>query len=544
MVKSRSFSITGHMVDLFNDRIRNVEIQIENARIINIRDCIDVDDVFILPGFVDSHVHIESSMLIPHNFGEIAQKFGTVAAISDPHEIANINGIDGINFMIKDAKEAFIKIFYGAPSCVPATIFETAGSEITISDIENLLKGKGLKFLSEMMNFPAVIQNNIDEYKKIDIAKKYKKPIDGHAPGLTGKDLKKYINAGISTDHEIYTLYEAIEKIENGMIVQIREGSAAKNLDELFSIIDKFPDKVMFCTDDLHPDDLVQGHIDVIVRKAVKLGAGIFNILRVACINPVKHYKLNVGLLRINDSADFIVLEDLKRFKVLKTFVNGETISRTHSANIKYDGQKFFNRNLLNNDDIKVADLNKKIKIIQVMDKSLFTKCIIGAAKVENGNLVSDVDRDILKIVVLNRYGNSPPAIGFVKNFGIKNGAIVSSIAHDSHNIVCVGSDDENIIKVINEIIKNKGGIALSCKNELKIMTLPVAGIMTTLKAEKTAMKYKQLNNQARDMGSKLRSPFMTLSFMALIVIPELKLSDKGLFDVNKFDFTSLYCDN
>ncbi len=533
----------GNLVDLHRREIYPAEVITEGKYIKNIRKINENLDNYIICGFIDAHIHIESSMLIPSEFSKIAVKHGTIAVVSDPHEIANVLGLDGIYFMIDDAKKTPMKFYFGASSCVPATPFETSGAELGKEEIEELLKREEIKYLSEVMNYPAVINRDKSIMEKIEIAKKYNKKIDGHAPMLRGKDLEKYISAGITTDHETISYEEGKEKIQKGMKVIIREGSAAKNFDELIPLIKDYSDKLMFCSDDRHPDDLVREHINSLVSRAVKLGYDLFDVLKVASINPVEHYELDVGLLREGDKADFIIVEDLRDFKVLKTIIDGEIVFG--DGQIKFDTKnentpnKFYTKEK-KAEDFKIYTAKRNIKVIKAIDKELITDWFV--YKTNSDYFESDIERDILKLVVVNRYKDTKPAVAFINGFGIKDGAIASSVAHDSHNIVAVGTSDKYLERVINLIIKNKGGIALVSKDDEIILPLKVAGLMSNENGEKVAKLYEKLNKTAKEkLGSKLTSPFMTLSFMALLVIPKLKLSDKGLFDGEKFKFTSLF---
>lgn len=533
-------SISGKIVDPIKRKIYNGEIFFTD-KIIKIVKKEKVKNQYILPGLINSHVHIESSMLSPFEFSKQVIKHGTVAVVTDPHEIANVLGIKGINYMIRNSKLAPLKIYFGAPSCVPATNFESSGSTISSTDIENLFKKNKVHFLSEMMNFPGVIYNDAEVLKKLELAKKYNKKIDGHAPGLIGTNLKKYINSGISTDHECFTLEEAIAKIKLGMFVQIREGSAAKNFNSLFSLIDSHTNKIMLCTDDSHPDDLVNGHINLIFQKALQKKLNYFNVLQTCTINPIKHYELNVGLLQVNDCSDFVVCKDKNYKNIISTYINGLKNYKKLNSNDEKPNNFKLNTTLTIN-DIKLIPNKKFVNVISVIDGELVTKRekILTSRVINKNNILCS---SYNKIVVLNRYSkNSKPIIGIINNYNIKNGAIASTIAHDSHNIIAVGNNDTDIISAINSLIKNKGGIVTSLKNKTDLLPLEIAGIMTNSKAEIVAKKYKQLTNTViNKMGCKLKSPFMTLSFMALLVIPELKIGDKGLFDIRSLEFVNLF---
>ena len=543
--------IRGNFVDIPNKKIYPAEIKIENGKIISITKLTsNTENItsYILPGFIDAHVHIESSMLVPSEFAKLAVVHGTVSTVSDPHEIANVCGINGVEFMIENGKTVPFKFNFGAPSCVPATVFETSGASLNADEVNILLQKDEIKYLSEMMNFPGVLHNDVEVMKKISSSLRLSKPVDGHAPGLRGDLAKQYINAGISTDHECFTKEEALDKLKYGMKIIIREGSAAKNFDALIDLLNDYPDMIMFCSDDKHPDSLVAGHINKLCERAVDKGIDVFNILQAACINPVNHYKLNVGLLKENDDADFIIVKDLKKFGVLQTFINGELVAENGQSLITTNKSGIinqFNCSKKNATDFQFL-LNKwgeeenveQVYVIEALDGQLITNKLtlnVNDIKIENGLLHSNIENDILKIVVVNRYKDAPVAKSFIKNFGLKKGAIASSVAHDSHNIVAVGVDDESICKAINLIIKEKGGVScVDDKNEL-ILALPVAGLMSNEDGYTVAEKYTAIDKMAKSLGSRLAAPFMTLSFMALLVIPHLKLSDLGLFDGDDF---------
>lgn len=541
-----NFKVEGNFVNILGRNIFYAEVAIVDGKIASVEQIADQKSgvPFILPGFIDSHVHIESSMLIPSEFAKLAVVHGTVATVSDPHEIANVCGIAGVDFMIADGNKTPFKFYFGAPSCVPATTFETAGAEIPSDDIEKLLARPGIIYLTEMMNFPGVLNDDEEVLKKIAIAKKTGKPVDGHAPGLRGKALQRYIDAGISTDHECFTEEEALDKLQRGMHILIREGSAAKNFEALIVLVDQWPKKIMFCSDDKHPDSLVLGHINQLCKRAVKKGADVFNVLRAACINPVLHYNLQVGFLRIGDPADFILIKDLTNFEVLKTYINGNLVAENGKA-VGFDGSNFKTEpiNNFNCTEKQPKDFEypfsgeETIAVIEALDGQLITDRLNLAPYVVEENVVSDVENDVLKIVVVNRYFDAPIAKAFIKNFGIKSGAIASSVAHDSHNIIAVGTDDESICRAVNLIIKHKGGISAIDSNKEEILPLPVAGLMSNADGYEVAKAYTSIDLMAKNMGSKLSAPFMTLSFMALLVIPSLKLSDKGLFDGDRFEF-------
>lgn len=629
------FTITGNLVDVHQKRIYTAEIVVEGERIVSIKDLTlnpspkereataqpslnqdannlsasskseaggrvspppgEPEGAFILPGFIDAHVHIESSMLIPSEFARLAVVHGTVATVSDPHEIANVCGMKGIEYMIENGKTVPFKFNFGGPSCVPATTFETAGATVDASDIDGLMRREEILYLSEMMNFPGVLNGDDEVMKKITSAKKHNKPVDGHAPGLRGEAAKKYIDAGISTDHECFTKEEALDKLKYGMKILIREGSAAKNFEALIELLNDYPDMMMFCSDDKHPDSLVEGHINQLCVRAVAKGIDVFKVLKAACVNPVEHYKLKVGVLRKNDFADFIVVKDLKNFKVLQTYINGELVAENGKTLIERQSAGVINNFKCSKkkaDDFYFSADNKSVPVIESLNGQLITNKLNVALKTSGNQFISNIESDILKIVVVNRYKNAPVANAFIKNFGLKKGAIASSVAHDSHNIVAVGVDDESICKAVNLIIENKGGISIAHpdlpggktistqpllkqdvnKNkdtstigdsallspvggieggcevseqvtplpgepEGAILSLPVAGLMSADDGYEVAKKYSAIDKAAKELGSKLSAPYMTLSFMTLLVIPHLKLSDLGLFDGDEFNF-------
>ena len=545
-MRNRTFQVTGNIVDVVNSRIFKGTITVDNGKIVDIiNDDSDIDsDIIIMPGLIDSHVHIESSLLIPTEFARLVVCHGTVASVSDPHEIANVLGLDGVRYMVEVGKKSPFKFYFGAPSCVPATTFETAGATVNSDDIDILLSSDDIKYLGEMMNYPGVIYDDNEVIKKLESAKRHGKPTDGHAPLLSGNELKKYCNAGITTDHECSSLQEAREKISLGMKIQIREGSAANNFNALIDIIKDYPENVMLCTDDAHPHELVNGHINILVKKAISLGYDILDVIKAATIIPKQHYNLEVGMLQKNDPADFIIIDNFNDFNILKTYINGEMVAENGKSllpKISVDTVNNFVAEKVNAHDFKVEDKGKDINIIGVIEGELLTEKIIGRTKVVDNNLVSDIDNDILKIAVINRYENKKPAVGFIRNFGLKRGALASSVAHDSHNIVVIGCDDESMAMAANMIIENKGGLAVYDHDTEMCLPLPIAGIMTNDDAFKVAEDYLKIKNMAKSLGSHLNDPFMTMGFMALLVIPKLKISDKGLFDCEKFEQCTIY---
>lgn len=535
----------GQIVDIVAGKIFKGELHIEGSKIKAIISNPNItEDQYILPGLIDAHIHIESSMLIPSEFARLASIHGTVATVSDPHEIANVLGIDGVKFMIKNGNKVPFKFYFGAPSCVPATPFESSGASLGADEVDELLQMDEIKYLAEMMNFPGVLNADEEVMAKLSSAKKYSKPVDGHAPGLKGSDAQKYIQAGITTDHECFTIEEALDKMKDGMFVQIREGSAAKNFDSLIELMGEHSDKIMLCSDDKHPNDLEKGHINQLIKRSLAKGFDLLTILKSCTLNPIKHYKLDVGMLQKGDDADFIIIDNPNDFNVLKTFVRGQLIAENGETlidSVKESTPNLFVANPLSLSDLQIKPKNGKLKIIEATDGQLITSLALGEALVKQKNVISDIENDVLKIVVLNRYKPSKPAISFIRGFGFKKGAIASSVAHDSHNIIAVGTSDQELLNAINLIIDEKGGVSWVDDKEQMVLPLPVAGIMSNADGFKTAKQYANIDKKAKKLGGTLGAPFMTLSFMALLVIPEIKLSDKGLFDGNTFSFTQIF---
>lgn len=500
---------------------------------------------WLMPGFVDAHVHVESSMLIPSEFARMAVVHGTVATVSDPHEIANVLGMEGVRYMIENGKQVPFKFYFGAPSCVPATTFETAGATLTAAEVEELLRMPEITYLSEMMNYPGVLYDDPVVMAKIAAAKLLGKPIDGHAPGLRGDAAKRYISAGISTDHECFTYEEGLEKLQLGMKVIIREGSAAKNFEALIALLPQFPDRIFFCSDDKHPDDLIAGHINALAARALKKGCELFDVLRVACINPVQHYGLSVGQLRVGDPADFIELEDLETFRVHATYINGQKVAengQTLIERVEAPVINHFQTDPKNPEDFQIAAKTANIRFIEALDGEIVTRSGIAPVKQQDGWAVANPGEDLLKITVVNRYQNAPPAVAFIRGFGLRQGAIASCVGHDSHNIIAVGTNDDALCRAVNAIIEHKGGISATDGATVHVLPLPVAGIMTNADGYEVARQYAAIDSWVKTtLECRLGAPFMTLSFMALLVIPELKLSDLGLFDGGKFAFAELF---
>lgn len=557
-MEQHHFTIEGLYVNILEKNIYPAVVTVKGNTIhaVTRNDALDTASLpYILPGFIDSHVHVESSMLVPSEFARLAVIHGTVATVSDPHEIANVCGMEGVRFMIDNGKQVPFKFNFGAPSCVPATSFETAGAALNSDDVQALLAMKEIRYLSEMMNFPGVLHNDAEVMKKIEAALAMGKPVDGHAPGLRGRQAKAYIEAGyeegtvaISTDHECFTEAEALDKLQYGMKILIREGSAAKNFEALVNLLHQYPDKIMFCSDDKHPDSLVSSHINRLCARAVAKGIDVFHVLRAACINPVAHYHLDVGLLQKGDAADFILVKDLQQFEVLQTYINGVLVAEKGQSlidAIEVNPINRFNCTPVSEADLNIpvnsyANENGRIPVIEALEGQLITNQLLLEPKIEEGNYVSDVSKDILKMVVVNRYQPAPVAKAFIRNFRLQQGAIASSVAHDSHNIVAVGTSDAAIAQAINLVIESQGGVSAVGEGFAELLPLPVAGLMSANDGFAVARAYTAIDALVKEqLGSTLAAPFMTLSFMALLVIPHLKLSDKGLFDGDRFAFVN-----
>ncbi len=540
----KTFILSGQIVDVVSGTIFPGKIEITEGKISSVTPCTVPEKQYILPGLIDAHVHIESSMLVPAEFARLAVVHGTTATVSDPHEIANVLGMEGVDFMIGNGNLTPFKFHFGAPSCVPATGFESSGAVISASEIGQLLQRDDIYYLSEMMNFPGVIFGDAEVHQKLALAARFNKPVDGHAPGLDSDSIKKYAAAGISTDHECTSLTEAIEKIDAGMHILIREGSAARNFDALVPLLGTHPEKVMFCSDDKHPDDLVAGHINLLVKRALLAGYDPMAVIRACTLNPVRHYKLGCGLLQPGDAADIAIVDDLSAFLVRETYIDGvltASVGKTLLPSAGYASPNRFLAPKTGIEDLTVEEGAGKLKVIRAFDGDLVTEKFLTYALVKDGKVVSDVQNDILKITVINRYQPSRPAVAFIQGFGLRCGAMASTVAHDSHNIICVGTNDADMVSVINSLVANKGGVAVTDGLNLDVLPLPVAGLMSGMDGYGVAVAYEAINKKALALGGSLRAPFMTLSFMALLVIPELKLSDKGLFDGSLFAFTDLF---
>lgn len=541
---SHTFEISGNIVDVISGRIFRGRIWIRNGFIHAISETDVASSQYILPGLIDAHVHIESSMLLPSEFARLAVVHGTVGTVSDPHEIANVLGLDGVEFMIQNASGTPFYFSFGAPSCVPATPFETSGSALGLEEIERLLARNDVGYLAEMMNFPGVINNDPLVAKKLELARRFGKPVDGHAPGVKGPDAQKYAQAGITTDHECYSLDEALDKIRYGMKILIREGSAAKNFDTLLPLLGLHPGMVMFCSDDKHPDDLVKGHMNLLVKRAIQAGFDPVAAIRACTLNPVKHYHLTTGLLQPGDAADFIVVDNLRDFGIMETFIKGQKVASLGKSLLGKTNENPLNRFLAQPVDVsqlEVPSAGGLMNVIEAFNGELITGWIKVQPRVTGGMVQNDIQNDILKLAVLNRYEASSPVVGFIKGFGLKKGALASTVAHDSHNIICVGTNDHDMAEAMNRLIGSKGGICVTDGDTLTMLPLPVAGLMSLEDGYEVAGLYEEINRRAKLLGGELDTPFMTLSFMALLVIPSLKLGDKGLFDGERFSFTGLF---
>ncbi len=548
MTTTSRFSVVANLVDILGRSCYPAEVVVDSGRIAAIKPATAQPTTYLLPGFIDAHVHIESSLLVPSEFARKAVIYGTVATVSDPHEIGNVLGVAGVEYMLKNAAQVPLKFYFGAPSCVPATTFETAGSEITVAEVEQLLDDPRILYLSEMMNFPGILSGDSVCLAKVKAAHERGKPVDGHAPGLRGEQAAQYIAAGITTDHECFTKEEALDKLAAGCKISIREGSAARNFDALYTLLGEFPGQTMLCSDDKHPDELLVGHINVLVRRAVERDIDVYDALRAACIVPVEHYKLDVGQLHVGDPADFIEVDSLTTFNVVRTWINGGLVAEGGKTKIPSVEVQFVNKFVstpLTQEDIAVsapADDTEKLQVIEALDGQLITNRLEVPVQILHEAIHYNLDMDVLKLVVVNRYYQAPPAVAYIKNFGLERGAMASSVAHDSHNVIVVGVDDADIVAAVNLVMEAHGGLSAACVADKvsEILPLPVAGLMATGTCEEVGAAYGKLDKLVKEWGSPLRAPYMTLSFMALLVIPALKLSDRGLFDGAKFEFTPL----
>lgn len=535
--------IKGNILNVFTDEIYPGEIKIEHGIIESIKEVnADFNDI-IVPGFIDAHIHIESSMLTPSRFAEIALRHGTTSVIADPHEIANVMGMDGIDYMIDDAKKTPLKYYFTAPSCVPATKFEKSGATISPNIIDNLLSRPEFVALGEVMDYNAVISNEKSILEKIKIAKKYHKPIDGHAPLLSGKNLQKYVKHGVITDHESTTKKEVAEKKRMGMKIMIREGSESKMLEKLI-----YSNCDFIVSADLKPEDLINGHLDKCLRKAVDYGMDPYEAIKLVTINPAEHYNLNAGSISPGKSADLVFIDNLRDFTVKRVVINGNTIFKKQKLLFRANPRPIdttLHVSLTKPEDFDLkaqnpAHKSATVNLINVSDNTIITKQSSAKLSIQKKTIIPSVFEDILKISVVDRYGGNTISNGFVKGFGIKNGAIASSVSHDSHNIIVVGTNSEYMSRATNHLIENKGGLA-AISNQAKLdVTLPIAGLMSDKPAKVVANNSAKLNELVSNMGCELSSPFTSLSFMALPVVPEVKMTTNGLFNVNTHQFIDI----
>ena len=542
--------ISGTVIDVINRRMFGgcIEVGVD-GRIRAIRAEAHPQPGYILPGLVDAHVHVESSMLCPAAFARSAVCHGTIAAVTDPHEIANVLGMAGVEFMVTEAARTPFHFAIGAPSCVPATPFDTAGAVLDAAAVARLLDRANISHLAEMMNVPGVLTGDDEVMAKLDAAHRWGKPVDGHAPDLRGKEMQRYLQAGISTDHECLSEEEAMEKAAAGMHILLRRGSAARSFTTLLPVLGRFPEQCMFCTDDLHPDALLQGHIDVLVRIALAEGFALFDVLRAASLNPVRHYGLKMGLLQVGDPADWIEVDNLQAFRIRRTVLGGQVVAQDGVARLQahqpLSMPNHFRLQPLQVEQFALPARSGQCRVIGLRDGDLFTEEILCWPTTGEGLVLSNPGRDLLKLAVCNRYAEaSEPALALVKGLGLQSGALAASVAHDSHHLICVGSDDALMARAANAIINCGGGLAaVNGQGEMALMPLPVAGLMTTEQCEVAAEQYRQVTAMARSCGCRLGAPFMALSFLALPVIPELKLTDRSLFDARLFQPVDFWVD-
>jgi len=512
---------------------------------------VDMKGRFVAPGFIDAHVHIESSMSCPAEFARCVLPHGTTTVAADPHEIANVLGAEGIGYMIDSSKDQPVNIYYTLPSCVPATDMETSGAKLGADDLLPFMNNSQIIALAEMMNFPGVIYRDNEVLRKIEGMKKQRKPVDGHAPGLTGRDLHAYISAGISSDHECTTEKEAKEKLNAGMHIMIREGTGAKNLKNLLPIINRQTSRrLMWCTDDRHPHDIIkEGHIDFIVRSAIRMGLDPLTAIQMATINTAEYFGLNnVGAIGPGRQADLVVFSDIKNPVIEEVYFRGNLAAR--EGKILPEIKKPAPLNIwpsMNVDidkiDFSIPAVSRQARVIEIIPHQLITGQSLIKVAVSGNSAISDIKRDILKIAVVERHkGTGNTAVGFVRGFDLKQGALASSVAHDSHNIIIVGTNDEDMKTALEAVFKMGGGLAAASNGKiLANLSLPIAGLMSLQPVKTIKEKLDNLIDISREFGSSLNDPFMTLSFLALPVIPELKITDKGLVDVAKFRIVPLF---
>lgn len=539
-------TISGNVVDPLARRVVPATLTLRDGRIAAIRADATPHATWLVPGFVDAHVHVESSLLPPCEFARLAVARGTVATVSDPHEIANVLGIPGVEFMLADAARTPFTFCFGAPSCVPATPYDAAGAVIDSAGVAALLDRPDVGYLAEVMNYPGVVAGDAELLAKIAAARGRGKPIDGHAPGLRGRPLAAYVAAGITTDHECVAHDEALEKLALGMRILIREGSAARNFDALAGLVDTHPGQVMLCSDDRHPDGLLVEHVDAIVRRALARGSDLFDVLQAATVNAVRHYRLDVGLLQVGDRADFLEVDDLAAMRIRRVFVAGAVAADEsgcrwpHLASATPNACAARPRQA---DDFAVpaGPAGRRLRVIEARDGQLVTGSLVVPPRVAAGRVVADPAADLLKLALVNRYADRPPAVAFIRGFGLARGGLASSVAHDSHNILAVAADDASLARAVNLVVASRGGLAAVDGGREAVLPLPIAGLMSDLPGGEVAARYAALERFARDLGSPLAAPFMTLSFMALLVIPTVKLSPQGLFDVAQFTPVDLF---
>ncbi|MFQ3224989.1 MAG: adenine deaminase [Lentimonas sp.] len=530
---SEPIRLSGNIVDVITGTITAGTITLTDGHISAIDHTPGATySTYLCPGLVDAHVHIESSLLPPSEFGRAALTHGTVASVSDPHEIANVLGIPGVEWMLEDATHTPFSIHFGAPSCVPATPFETAGASFGPDEVDQLLAKDEILYLAEVMNFPAVIGRDAHMMAIIEKAKVRGKRIDGHAPAVTGEALRQYASAGIETDHESITLDEARQKCRLGMKIAIREGSAARNFDALWPLLNEFPELCFFCSDDKHPDDLVVAHINALVARAIGHGVEPMHALRAATLNPIRHYGLKAGCLQIGDPADIAEFDSLTTMRCLRCWKSGLLVAEKGRSTLPYRPTTPINRfdaTEKQPSDFKLPPTAGPRRIIVALDGQIITD------ETEASAQHADSERDLCYIAVVNRYTDAVPAVALITGFGLKDAAIASSVSHDSHNIVVVGTSPEHLCRATNLIIHEQGGLSLAAHSIEKTLPLPIAGLMSTGTCQDVAHAFTSLSDTAKKLGCPLASPYMTLSFMALLVIPKLKISDRGLFDVSTF---------
>ena len=531
--------LRGNVVDVERGEIYPGEVLIEGSRIKEVREVGGRFSRYLLPGLIDAHIHIESSMLVPSRFAEAAVAHGTVAVVADPHEIANVLGITGVEYMIRDSKRVPLKFYFTAPSCVPATPYETSGAKLGAEEVARLLAMEEVVALGEVMNYPAVVAREPETMAKIQAARRLGKPIDGHCPKLGGDALRRYVSAGISTEHECTSLEEAEEKARLGMKIMLREGSSAKNLKALAG----FRGKAFLVSDDLHAGDLLRGHVNFLLRRAVEEGIDPIEAVRMVSLNPAEHYRLGVGMLRPGDPADLVVVDNLRSFSCLECYINGKLVAKGGRVLFKASplpGKSTIRASHKSPEDFKIiARRASRLRVIKVMPGEIVTEedSVSAAA----GEVKPMPEKDVLKLAVVERYGGERVAVALVRGFGIEGGAVASSIAHDSHNIIAVGADDADLAAAVNRVIDMQGGIAVVSGGELLAsLPLPVAGLMSIESAGWVAERGEQVDRRIRELGCSLEAPVMTLSFLALPVIPKLRLTDRGLFDVERFEFVGL----